>query len=145
MLRKKHDKHDIVRKNSFTHPKYIGAALRTSAHTTRTVTNDILHRRHQFNVYSEILTSKGYSKDDILKAFSKKAKKKKPKSIKNKFSKSYGGKVTFDGLTGIDNKIKRLLFISKLPTQFSLPISVGGKKLKSYVFTKKKFYKKFLR
>ena len=35
VLRKIHDKHDIVRSESGTHPNYVGAALGTSAHITK--------------------------------------------------------------------------------------------------------------
>ena len=54
--------------------------------------------------------------------------------------KSYGGKITYDGLTKIDDYIRNLLSISDLPQTVSMPISVGSKKTKNYVFTKRRFY-----
>ena len=56
--------------------------------------------------------------------------------------KSYGGKITFDKLTHIHNHIISLLEVSGLPDTIALPIAVGSKKVKNYVFAKKKFYQK---
>ena len=43
-------------------------------------------------------------------------------------------------MTKIDDYIRNLLSISDLPQTVSMPISVGSKKTKNYVFTKRRFY-----
>ena len=136
VLRKVHDKHDIVRAESYTHPNYVGAALRTSAHTTKTITNHQFHKAHQINVYNEILEAKGYSREQFSRMFYLMNKPKR----KFTMEKSYGGKITYDGLTKIDDSIRELLSSSNLPETISMPISVGNKKTKNYVFTKRRFY-----
>ena len=139
VLRKNHDKHDIVRSDSGTHKNYVGAALNTSAHTTIKNTNHNFHKLHQVNVYNHILTSKGYTKNQFTNAL-KKVNKTKSKQFK--MQKNFGGKITFDPLSNLHNYIKNLLIISELPNNFSLPITVGGKKIKNYVFSKRVFYNK---
>ena len=138
ILRKSHDKHDIVRADSSNNPKYIGAALRTSAHTARMNTNHGFHRLHQFKVYNEILSARGYTREQFINVACKVNKAKKKFEMK----KAYGGKVTYDELTKIDEYVKELLSISGLPDTIYLPISVGNKKTKNYVFNKKQFFKR---
>ena len=57
-------------------------------------------------------------------------------------NKSYGGKITYDGLTNTHKHIINLLKMSGMPETISLPIAVGSKKVKQFVFSKAKFYEK---
>ena len=56
--------------------------------------------------------------------------------------KSFSGKITYDRLTKIHEYLIKLLKMSKFPADFALPIAVGSKKVKNYVFARKKFFKK---
>ena len=98
ILRKKHDKHDIVRKTSCSNPNYVGAALRTSSFNMIKYTNNHMDMKHQFKVYNEILNQRGYSTDDFKKAI---IKMKKPKKATLLNRKIYSGKITYDKLTNI--------------------------------------------
>ena len=141
VLRKVHDRHDIVRSDSHTNPKYVGAALRTSATTSLTCTSNPFHLKHQLQVYETILEHKGYTKQEF-KAKTIATKSKINSNKKNTFSmkKSYGGKITYDSLTHINNHIINLLKISGIPDTIYFPIMVGSNKVKQYVFSKNKFY-----
>ena len=143
VLRKVHDRHDIVRADSASNPKYVGAALRTSAHYALENTSHAFHRKHQFEVYEKILTHKGYTKEEF-KTCTVKTQKNIISKKKSKFQmkKSYGGKITYDSLTNINKHIIRLLKVSGLPDSIALPITVGSKKVKNYVFSKRMFYAK---
>ena len=143
MLRKTHDRHDIVRADSFNNPQYVGAALRTSAYTALKNTSNAFQRKHQFEVYEKILMHKGYTKQQF-KSRTLITKKKLSQNRKSAFkmSKSYGGKITYDRLTNINGHIIKLLKVAGLPDSIALPIAVGSKKIKNYVFAKRKFYQK---
>ena len=143
VLRKAHDRHDIVRSDSKTNPRYVGAAIRTAATTALTCTSNQFHLKHQFQVYGEILLHKGYTQQEFKsRVISTKMKLKLNKRSKFNFNKPYGGKIIYDSLTHINNYIIKLLKMSGMPDTISLPLSVGSKKVNQYVFSKNKFYKK---
>ena len=143
ILRKIHDKHDIVQSDSYNNPQYVGAALSTSAYNICQKTNHRFHKRHQYKIYKEILSAKGYKTEDFNKRLlSTKKKLKSETKTRPKMDKKYGGKITYDSVTKIHTYIIKLLKVSKFPKDTALPIAVGAKKVKNYVFTKQKFYKK---
>ena len=93
-------------------------------------------------IYNEILIKRGYPVKYIKQKFNKITKKIKSKFHNKKvFSKCYGGKVTYDKFSKIDVYIKKLLKASSFPSTLRMPISVGYKKVKHYVISRKSFFR----
>ena len=61
---------------------------------------------------------------------------------KKSTNKLFSGKIPLDMRTNIHKHVLELFETADPPFNIKNPLVVGGTKLKSYIFTKKKFYKK---
>ena len=73
----------------------------------------------------------------LIKLQSKLNKKQQRSSVK-----LFGGKIFLDNRTNIHKHLLSLFSECDPPVDIEKPLVVGGTKLKTYIFTKKKFYKK---
>merc|ERR1719319_334556 len=103
------------------------------AHTLIRNTSNAFNFKQEKGLYNLILSKRGFSEKDLSKVLGKiKAKNKKDEKFNE--TKKYSGKVTFDKNTTIHNFVTNLIKKSKLPETLRMPVLVGYKKTKSYVF-----------